>query len=183
MITPKQVDTLKKMFAILKDVPQVSYERDQDKTYDEPVLMIDKGAFWIRETEIDQPSIRGNVKVPGFVLEAATYRGATRWEPEEYDYAEIYANQNFYDVAKEAVKAYVDRHCGCILDNLAYEGQYEEYQQELKEIAQAERQGQIDYEAGQNTNPYPYGIAHYYAWSKGWDAREYEVTLAMEEQG
>lgn len=176
-MTDKQAELLRRMFAHVANPPAITIDRDGDMTFDEPIIMIDGGHWWIRNEKVDgPPSILGTKQVDGFVLEIATYRAATRWEPEEHDYAEVASSHNFVDLAKRAVQEYVGYHINAMLDEDSWAAYAAELEQEKQELAQAEQEGYNAYPASaEDANPYPYIMhGHWHAWKKGWNAADYD---------
>ncbi len=169
-MTTKQVELLVRMFAHVVNPPKVKL--DEDCNLDEPTIVIDDG-WYIRNEKVDgPPSILGTKQVDGFVLEKSVYRSATRWQPEECDYAEVASGYDFVDIAKRAVQEYVVWKINNMLDDDSWAAYAAELEKEKQDLADAQKQG---HDAFPNeNNPYPYGISHWYAWKKGWGDAEYE---------
>ncbi len=109
----KQVELLKKMFALIVNPPTVTL--DVDFGLDEPVILINSGQWSINNTKL--ANRKGVWDVDGFELTVATYQGATRWEPENHDYAILSACNNFVDVAHDAVRYYLYHQINNMLEN------------------------------------------------------------------
>lgn len=92
-----------------------------------PVAHIDdeyiavENTWTIGPTEVDQPSIRGTVKVPGFVLEVGVPYHGSDIEPPGVDVAEVYVDRAFAEVVLALVAEVAKARANVALENLATE--------------------------------------------------------------
>lgn len=184
-MTDKQVELLRRMFAFVANPPEVKLDRDDALAFDEPVILIANGNWSIRDDKVDgPPSILGTKQVDGFVLDIATYRGATHWQPEEHDFAEVYTDFRFIEVARRAVQEFVAWQISNMLDEDSWAAYAAELEQEKQELALAQQKGHDAYAdattKAEEVNPYPKGIAHWHAWMKGWNAADYQELLKQQ---
>ncbi len=174
----KQVEILEKFLKVLANPPKVTL--DEDCNLDEPVILIE-GGFSIRDTnEVERKSIGGTRKLQGFALDVATYRSATRWEPEEHDYQELYADTCYTNVAAEAVRRIAGVHIDHMLDEDSWNALAKEQEEARQLDNNAYNEGHVAYKAGKEVreNPYPAGISVWYKWRQGWNDAEGEACTA-----
>ena len=175
----KQMEVLNNFFTVLLNPPPLLL--DVGVNQDEPVILIDNGLFSIRDATIVHKSIGRQLDCPGFALDMATHRSATR---PEYDYSELFLHQNYLTVAAEAVRHYASWQVQNMLNENLYESLALEMENAKKADNNAYNEGGLAYKNGNGdiANPYPYGISVYYKWRQGWNNAETERFNAEHQQ-
>lgn len=102
------IEILKEMFAFFASPPKI--EMSEEK--------------WI---SIDGLLTINQEDAQTYLLDISVYRAATRYEPEDYDYATIAKSTNFTEICREAVKAYLNVQIDALLENKACDQMYQEY--------------------------------------------------------
>lgn len=113
--------------------------------------------------EIDVPWLGGYRKGEGFLVDIAY--------PPSGDLAEAGEFRTIDEAVTKAVELLANYKASNVLTDIGYEGMAADFAAEQAAIEAAKREGIEGFDAGlaKEANPYPYGIAHYDAWEKGWD--------------
>ena len=144
-------------------------------TVDQPTGAIVVGPFTISKNVTPVKGLRGPMEVASYILDVDTGDG---------DIMELHGGTDFATVATKLVGEYGEYMARSVLDMLATDAMAADWQADQQALRDAYNEGQAYYKAtppGERdvvkANPYPYGIAHYDEWVKGYNRADEETVF------
>jgi len=165
------IELVKRLFAHFAKPPDIKPDK-----YSEggccPAIII--GPFTISQALTVVKGLKGDHEVPSYTLDVS---------PGEGDVIDLHTSTNFAEVAVAAVREYAGWVAGNTLDDIALDNYAADLEAERQALRDAYNEG-LEYwrqtpvgQRNREANPYPYGIAHYQEWVKGYNQGEAEAVF------
>lgn len=141
---------------------------------DEPTGAIVIGPFTISETPHEVKGLTGTHTLRSYILDVDTGDG---------DVMDLFTTNDFAATVVKAVGEYAEWRARNLLDDLATDAYAADLEAEREALKAAYNEG-LEYfrrtpinDRKRDDNPYPYGIAHYGEWNKGYSQGEADTVF------